>query len=67
MIYGRPPFAHLNMISKLQAITNPAFQVPYPDAEQKDPLAMATIRDCLRWEPKSRPIVKELLAAPFAS
>lgn len=52
MIYTRPPFAALNTIQKLTAITNPNFPIHYPDHD--DEAAVASIQLCLVRDPRQR-------------
>ncbi|KXS14400.1 kinase-like protein [Gonapodya prolifera JEL478] len=74
LLHGRPPFFHLSsMVSKLQAIIDPKFVIPYPDidehasdaAEMK--LAWECVRGCLKRDPKERMTIGELLGHPFLS
>jgi hypothetical protein len=70
MHYGRPPFASLSTIQKLQAIPNPKWEIPYPDLPQPDEEAVAAIRSCLEREPSKRAVIrgeggKDLLSHPF--
>ena len=56
MVYGRPPFAALHMIQKLQAIVNPDHEINYPG--DADEAAIDAIRRCLHRKPDERsPIV----------
>lgn len=69
MLYGKPPFAHLNTIQKLHAIPNPSFDIPFPNHEDKD--AVDTIRLCLLRDPRHRAMIRSdgtkrgLLNHPF--
>ena len=56
MVYGKTPFAHLQIIQKLQAIINPKHDIDYPeDVEQG---AIDAIQACLKRKPEERlPIV----------
>jgi serine/threonine protein kinase len=69
MLYGKPPFAHLNTIQKLHAIPNPSFQIPFPPHEDED--AVAAIRMCLQRDPRNRATIRSdgskggLLDYPF--
>jgi len=70
MHYGRPPFASLNTIQKLQAIPNPKWEIPYPALPQPDEQALAAIRSCLEREPSKRAVIRGeggrcLLSHPF--
>lgn len=53
MIYGKPPFAHLNTIQKLIAIPNPNYEIQYPDTSS-DTFAIETIKCCLNRNPRER-------------
>lgn len=56
MVYGKTPFADLQMIPKLQAIVNPAHKISYPLTI--DAAAIDAIQCCLHRDPKDRaPIV----------
>lgn len=46
MIFGRTPFADLPFIPKMNAICNPAYQIPFPPCPEAD--AVDAIG---RWEP----------------
>ncbi|XP_076466829.1 uncharacterized protein LOC143298049 isoform X2 [Babylonia areolata] len=64
MVYGRTPFQHIkNNMAKLQAITNPAVPIKFPDLP--DPHVMDVLKKCLRREVKSRATTAELLAHPY--
>ena len=56
IIYGRPPFADLNTIQKLQAIPNASYVIQYPQHIDYD--AITTIQSCLHRDPKSRAPIK---------
>ncbi|KAI8866884.1 Pkinase-domain-containing protein, partial [Ramicandelaber brevisporus] len=67
MVYGRTPFAHLqNTIQRLRAISDPNFQITFPDLIEKVPneLKDVLIR-CLDRESKQRATIPELLKHPF--
>jgi hypothetical protein len=57
MVYGRPPFAHVeHMFHKCQAIVNPNFKISFPPTE--DEAAIDAIKLCLHRKPDDRaPIV----------
>ena len=54
MLYGRPPFAALNTIQKLQAIPNPNYHVKYPPLPITDSAAIESIQLCLERVPTKR-------------
>jgi hypothetical protein len=53
MMYGRTPFADLQMLSKLQAIVNPYHTIDFPATVDED--AMDVMRLCLQRNPEDRP------------
>jgi hypothetical protein len=52
-VYGKPPFANLNLVPKLQAIVNPNHKIDIP--AEADESAIDTIKQCLRRNPEERP------------
>ena len=52
MVYGKTPFADLQMIPKLQAIVNPTHTISYPPTI--DEAAIDAIQCCLHRDPKDR-------------
>jgi len=65
-VYGRPPFdKHNDILSKLQAITNPNQTIEFPKIYNPD--LMQTMRSCLQYNPADRPTADELLSHPFLS
>ena len=61
MVYGRPPFYHLNLVQKLHSITNPAFEIKYPAHPLLCPQLKNVLQSCLQRNPRHRPTVNELL------
>ena len=56
MCYGKTPFAHLQIVPKLQAIVNPSHKIKFP--ETIDRTAIDAMKQCLSWKPEARaPIV----------
>jgi serine/threonine-protein kinase TTK/MPS1 len=51
MIYGRTPFAELQMFPKLQAIVNPNYKITYPPSDEA---AIDAMKRCLQREPSDR-------------
>lgn len=81
MVYGGAPFSHLRDIGlKVAAISNPRHRIAFPDhavptgrrGEQLTehrfkvgPDLLDTLKSCLRYEPKERAAIPELLQQPF--
>lgn len=63
MVYGKPPFSHMNMIQKLQAIINPHHQIQFPKVV--NPFLMEVMQSCLQRDPKKRMTIPDLLRHPF--
>ena len=55
MVYGKTPFAHLSLVQKLQAITNPKYEIDYP--EHPNPALINTIKSCLQRDRNLRPTI----------
>merc|ERR1711957_819508 len=53
MVYGRTPFAHLQMLQKMQAIVNPNYKIKFPNTA--DDAAIDAMRLCLQRDPAQRP------------
>jgi hypothetical protein len=53
MVYGKTPFADLQMIQKLQAIINPKHRISFPDDVEQ--AAREAMQACLRRSPEDRP------------
>ncbi|GAA5870322.1 hypothetical protein JCM3774_004641, partial [Rhodotorula dairenensis] len=81
MVYGGAPFSHLRDIAiKIAAISSPSTRISFPEyavpigkrgedlSEHKfhvGPDLLATLKSCLRFDPKQRASIPELLAQPF--
>ncbi|KAJ3412061.1 hypothetical protein HDV05_001341 [Chytridiales sp. JEL 0842] len=63
MVFGRPPFAHLSMLQKLQCISDPSYAISYP--EDADPLLLEVLKGCLDRNLKKRWTIPELLGHGF--
>ena len=55
MAYGKPPFSHLHMLKKLQHITDPRYDIPFPKLD--DVLLLDVLKRCLQRDPKLRPSI----------
>lgn len=71
LVYGKTPFADLNLIQKLHCIVDERYQIAFPDDELHflDPDVRDTIQQCLRRDPTARPPIaggtSSLLQHPF--
>lgn len=71
LVYGKTPFADLNLIQKLHCIVDERYQIAFPDDESHslDPDVRDTIQQCLRRDPTARPPIaggtSSLLQHPF--
>mmetsp|Transcript_28172 Transcript_28172/g.57144 ORF Transcript_28172/g.57144 Transcript_28172/m.57144 type:complete len:571 (+) Transcript_28172:2017-3729(+) len=63
MVYGKPPFHHLNMMKKIQAIVNKSFKISF--LPLKSFQIIDVLKNCLQRNPDSRPSIPELLKHPF--
>ncbi|CAE7224090.1 mph1 [Symbiodinium natans] len=72
MVYMKAPFAHLDPMQRLFALTDPGMAVEFPQGhrfeshsqEAKDSL-LDVLQRCLQREPSKRPTIPELLEHPF--
>lgn len=72
MVYMKAPFAHLDPMQRLFALTDPSMVVEFPKGhrfesqsqEAKDQL-LDVLQRCLQREPSKRPTIPELLEHPF--
>ncbi len=55
LVYGRTPFAELNLIQKLHCIVDEGYRIPFPNEAGVHPDVLDTIRQCLRRDPTQRP------------
>lgn len=62
MIYGRTPFAHLDFIPKLYAITDSRHAISYPAVKGLDDGLLKTMQRCLERDLLKRATMDELLA-----
>jgi tRNA A-37 threonylcarbamoyl transferase component Bud32 len=66
MVYGKPPFADLEMLQKLQAITNPSYEIAYPTLpEGMDPNVLQLLKSTLLRDPEKRATIPQLLESEF--
>lgn len=59
LVYGRPPFAQLPIMQKLNAIPDPDHKIKFPAIE--DPSLIEVMQSCLNRDPKQRPKIPDLL------
>ncbi|CAE8599475.1 unnamed protein product, partial [Polarella glacialis] len=74
MVYMRSPFAHLDPMQRLFALTDPNMCVEFPTEHRLDGHAsetkeflLDTLHRCLQRDPRKRPEIPQLLAHPFLS
>lgn len=73
MVYGRPPFDRYASNERMNVITNPNHQIPFPshrdlddpDSERVDQKMIDTIRWALKYDPRERATITDLLEGPF--
>jgi len=63
MVYGKPPFYHLDFVKKIQAIINKTFEILFLPVDIK--FAVDVMKGCLQRNPNARPSIPELLVHPF--
>ncbi|OQR70906.1 dual specificity protein kinase TTK-like [Tropilaelaps mercedesae] len=64
LAFGKPPFAHIkNLNSKVLAIVDPKYDIPYP--KKTDPSLLDVLKKCLVRQPKQRATAEELLNHEF--
>lgn len=62
MVYRRTPFQHVGQLSaKLAGIVDPNHLICYPTTDKVPERVINTIKECLQYEPQSRPSVQELI------
>lgn len=60
LVYGRPPFDNLkDILSKVQAITNPQHIINFPEISNRK--LLNCMKSCLRYNPSDRPSAEDLL------
>jgi len=74
MVYGEPPFAHLDPMQRLFLLQNPDTPITFPEGhclQNHSDKTKAQLRDvlesCLQRDPRRRPSLDDLLAHPFLS
>ena len=65
MVYGRPPFGHLNIMQKLACIVDPKHEIEFGETRPGFEGIVEVVKACLRKDPRTRPTIKELLEHPF--
>ncbi|GBG31839.1 Serine/threonine-protein kinase mph1 [Hondaea fermentalgiana] len=71
LVYGYTPFHNHKLIQKIHCISDPNYEIPFPELEHPYPDMVDSIKQCLRFDPAKRaPIVDKpgrrgLLAHPF--
>lgn len=64
MVYGRPPFAHIqSMMKKIYAIPDPTHEINYPSID--NPALLDAMKRCLQRNPKERLSIPDLLSHAF--
>ncbi|KAI8822894.1 kinase-like domain-containing protein [Fimicolochytrium jonesii] len=63
LVYGRPPFAHLPVMKKLQCIVDPGYEIGYEECG--DATVVEDLKSCLRRDPRMRGTIPGLLAGRF--
>lgn len=75
MIYGYTPFSNIkNQFAKMNAITDPKRQIPFPttvpdkeDFKPPPPILLDIMKRCFLHNPKARPTAKQLLEIDYYS
>ncbi|CAE8639016.1 unnamed protein product [Polarella glacialis] len=74
MIYGQPPFAHLEPMQRLLRLSDPCLSIKFPSGHRLEGHSASTkvqftevLSRCLQRDPRKRPSLPELLAHPFLS
>eukprot|EP00931_Biecheleriopsis_adriatica_P086418 TRINITY_DN6109_c0_g1_i2.p1 TRINITY_DN6109_c0_g1~~TRINITY_DN6109_c0_g1_i2.p1 ORF type:complete len:809 (+),score=198.39 TRINITY_DN6109_c0_g1_i2:97-2523(+) len=72
MVYAKAPFAHLDPMQRLFALTDPNMSVEFPDGHRFESHSLGVkealndvLRRCLQRDPRKRPSIPELLEHPF--
>lgn len=63
MAFGRPPFAHLSLVQRLQRIMDPSVPIEYPQCDNPD--LIECIKGCLIRAPKLRYSLDQLISHSF--
>lgn len=64
LVYGKPPFdRYKDIVSKVQAITNPATIIEFPAINNHN--LLNCMKSCLRHNPLDRPTAQQLLNDPY--
>lgn len=64
LVYGKPPFdRYKDIVSKLQAITNPEHIIEFPLINNHN--LLNCMKSCLRHNPSDRPTAQDLLNDPY--
>lgn len=74
MVYMKSPFAHLDPMQRLFALTDPTVGIEFPEEHRLANHCTATkgalmdvLQRCLQRDPRKRPTMKDLLEHPFLS
>lgn len=67
LVYNQPVFPQSEIITKIQAITNPNYEIEYPFIEEMPDFNYLedVMRLCLQRNPKDRPTISQLLSHPY--
>ncbi|KAJ3319174.1 Dual-specificity kinase, spindle pole body (SPB) duplication and spindle checkpoint function [Boothiomyces sp. JEL0866] len=68
LVYQAPPFGNLALMQKIKCITNPEHIIPYPPLPsnlENDQDVIDVLKGCLKYYPKDRSTIPELLNHPF--
>ncbi|XP_035214279.1 dual specificity protein kinase Ttk-like [Stegodyphus dumicola] len=64
LVYNVPPFHNFKtLMQKVHAITNPSYEIPFPEIPDK--LLLDVLKSCLKRNVKERASVEELLKHPY--
>ncbi|KAJ3024279.1 hypothetical protein HKX48_003104 [Thoreauomyces humboldtii] len=64
LVYGRPPFASLPIMKKLQCIVDPTYKINFPPSCEDQSL-MQQLVACLDRDPRKRPTIPMLLGSDY--
>ncbi|CAG9463572.1 unnamed protein product [Pedinophyceae sp. YPF-701] len=65
MVYGQTPFASLQFVQKIHAITDPRHEIQFPPVEPNAPDVIDVMRRCLDRDPRRRADIPALLEHAF--